>query len=314
MIKFKALRTALTFAIALASAGVAHAQDKIRLGILPFSESLGAVLADKQGFFKEEGIEVEMTRFVSGALALPVLQAGRLDIAFSNTIATLQAFEQGLDAVILAPGAVIRPQAPDATSALIVLKGTASSPKDLEGKRIAINVIKSSAWLYVVALLDKHGVDQSKVQFVETPFPQMNNPLLNKQVDAIFQVEPFRTIIQDTGKVDALAYPYVDVQPNGEITQYIALRSWVEKNPDLARRFARAVVRGAEYANAHEDVARQANVEFTNLNPAYKDRVQLPLLGTKVNVAEIGRTMDLMLKYGLMDKPVDLKGRTLASQ
>jgi NitT/TauT family transport system substrate-binding protein len=140
----------------------------------------------------------------------------------------------------------------------------------------------------------------------------MNNPLLTKQVDAIFQVEPFRTIIQDTGKVDALAYPYVDVQPNAEITQYIALRSWVQKNPDLAKRFARAVVKGAEYANAHEAEARQANVEFTNLNPAFKDRVQLPLLGTKVNVTEIGRTMDLMLKYGLMKKAVDLKGRTLA--
>jgi NitT/TauT family transport system substrate-binding protein len=141
----------------------------------------------------------------------------------------------------------------------------------------------------------------------------MNNPLLNKQVDAIFQVEPFRTIIQDTGKVDALAYPYVDVQPNAEITQYIALKSWVQKNPDLAKRFARAVNKGAAFANAHEAAAREANMQFTNLKPEFKDRVQLPLLGTKVNLAEIGRTMDLMLKYGLMKKAIDLNGRALAN-
>ena len=90
--------------------GTASAQtvEKIRLGILPFSESLGAVMADKLGYFKSEGIEVEMSKFASGALALPLVQAGKLDIAFSNTVATLQAFEQGFDGTILANGAIVR--------------------------------------------------------------------------------------------------------------------------------------------------------------------------------------------------------------
>ena len=48
---------ALLAAVAvLGTAGQVQAQDKIRLGILPFSESLGAVVADKQGYFKAEGI------------------------------------------------------------------------------------------------------------------------------------------------------------------------------------------------------------------------------------------------------------------
>ncbi len=136
----------------------ASAQEKIRLGLLPFSESLAAVIADKQGFFKEEGIEVEVTKFDSGAIAVPVLQSGRMDIVFSNTVATLQAFEHGLDAVVIAPGAVVRSSAPDTTIAVIALNnGPINSLKDLEGKRIAVNVINSSAWLHVVADLDKHG-------------------------------------------------------------------------------------------------------------------------------------------------------------
>jgi NitT/TauT family transport system substrate-binding protein len=295
-------------------AAPAQGQDKIRLGILPFSESLGAVMADKQGFFKAEGIEVEMSKFASGALALPVLQSGRLDVAFSNTVATLQALEQGLDAIILAPGAVVRTETPDATSALLVLKGTAKTPKDLEGKRIAINVINSSAWLYLVAYLDQNGVDRNKVRFLEVPFPQMNDPLLNKQIDAASQVDPFSTVLLDSGKVEALGYPYVAVQPNGDITQYLALQSWVKKNPSLASRFARAIVKGAEFANANEAAAREANVQFTGLSPTLKDRVMLPRLGKTVNVAEIRKTQELMLKYGLMKRPVDLNGRTLTGQ
>ena len=166
----------------------------------------------------------------------------------------------------------------------------------------------------MVAYLDKHGVDRNKVRFVEVPFPQMNDPLLNKQVDAIAQVEPFRTILMDSGKVDALGYSYVEAQPNADITQYVALTAWVKKNPGLANRFARAVVKGVEFANANEAATREANQQFTNLLPALKDRVLLPRLGTSVNVAEIRKTMDLMLKYGLMKQPVDLGGRTLLIQ
>ncbi len=74
----------------------ATAQTKLRVGLLPFSEALAAVIADKEGLFKAEGLEIEITQFQSGALAVPALQSGRIDIAFSNTVSTLQAIEQGL--------------------------------------------------------------------------------------------------------------------------------------------------------------------------------------------------------------------------
>src|SRR5579864_4900308 len=183
----------LSSALALALLGfglqAAQAQDKIRLGILPFSESLGAVMADKLGYFKAEGLEVEMSRFNSGALALPLLQAGKLDITFNNTVATLQAMEQGMDVAFIAPGAVVRTKAPDTTAALITLKGSIKSPKDFEGKRVAVNVI-------------------------------------NKQVDAVGVSEPFATVLLDTGLAETVTYVYVDSQPNGDITQYISLAEW----------------------------------------------------------------------------------------
>ena len=81
----------------LLSPFTAIAQQKVKLGLLPFSESLAAVIADKQGYFKEEGVEVEIAKFDSGAIAVPVLQSGRMDIVLSSTVSTFQAIEQGLD-------------------------------------------------------------------------------------------------------------------------------------------------------------------------------------------------------------------------
>src|SRR6478736_3052049 len=122
----------------------ASAQERIKLGLLPFSESLAAVIADKQGYFQEEGLQVESSKFDSAAIAVPVLQSGRLDIVLSSTVSTFQAIEQGLDAVVLAPGAIVRAAPPDTTVAVIVKKGSIKSLKDLEGKRIAVNVINST--------------------------------------------------------------------------------------------------------------------------------------------------------------------------
>jgi len=303
-----------SFALALAagmlvSPFTAIAQQKVKLGLLPFSESLAAVIADKQGYFKEEGVEVEIAKFDSGAIAVPVLQSGRMDIVLSSTVSTFQAIEQGLDAVVLAPGAVVRTAAPDTTTALLVRKGSIKSLKDLEGKRIAVNVINSTAWLHAAALLDKHGVAHVKVRFSEVPFPQMNDPLLNGQLDAIVQVEPFRSALMETGNAEIVGWPYVETAPNTDITQYIALSAWVQKNHATAAKFVRAVIKGAQFAGSNEAATRDINQQFTNLNPTLKDKVLLPRLGDAINLQEMNHTMGMMLKYGLLKAPVDLSKR-----
>jgi NitT/TauT family transport system substrate-binding protein len=296
----------------LLSPFAAIAQEKIKLGLLPFSESLAAVIADKQGFFKEEGLEIESSKFDSAAIAVPVLQSGRLDIVLSSTVSTFQAIEQGLDAIVLAPGAIVRTSPPDTTTAVIVKKGSITSLKELEGKRVAVNVINSTAWLHAVALLDKHGVDRTKVRFTEVPFPQMNDPLLNGQIDAVVQVEPFRSALMATGNAEIVGWPYVETAPNTDITQYIALTSWVDKNRATAAKFVRAVTKGAQFAASNEAATRDINLQFTNLNPALKDKVLLPRLGTAINLKEMNHTMAMMQKYGLLKTPVDLSKRVFA--
>lgn len=310
----KLLCAAIVAAGALSVLQSAAAQDKIRLGVLPFSESLAAVIADKQGYFKEEGLTVELTKFDSGALSVPVLQSGRMEIVLSSTISTFQAIEQGLDAMVLAPGAVVRTAPPDTTVALIVRKGSIKDAKELEGKRVAVNVIKSTAWLHVVAALEKRGVDYTKVRFVEVPFPQMNDPLLNSQVDAVVQVEPFRSALMASGKTEILAWPYVETAPNTDITQYIALRPWVEKNRATVAKFVRAIAKGAQFAAANEAATREINQQFTNLNPALKDKVLLPRLGSEINLKEMAHTTEMMRKFGLLKAPADLSQRVFKAQ
>jgi NitT/TauT family transport system substrate-binding protein len=293
----------------LVASAPTHAQQKIRLGLLPISEVLAAVIADREGFFKAEGLDVEISKFESGSAAVSVLQAGRVDIAFANPVSAMQGMAQGLDAIVLAPGAVIRSAPPDTTTALLVLKDNVKSIKDLEGKRVAVNVINSTVWLHVAAALDQRGVDWRKVRFTEIPFPQMNDPLLNEQVDGVTQVDPFRSVMMATGKVEILSWTFVEAAPGTDVSQYIALAPWVEKNHDAAVKFVRALLKGVQFASTNEAATRDINQAWTGLNPAFKDKVLLPQLGTVVNVDGMARTMQLMQKFGLLKQPIDISKR-----
>src|SRR5262249_14107959 len=197
----------------------------------------------------------------------------------------------------------------DRPTGVVARKASIHSPKDLEGKGVAVTVINSTAWLHAVAWLEKHGVDRSKVRFTEVPFPQMNDSLLNGQLDAIVQVEPFRSALMATGNAEIVGWLYVETAPDTDITQYIALTSWAQKNHAVAAKFVQAVMKGAQFAASNEAATRDINMQFTNLNPALKDKVLLPRFGTAINLKQMNHTIELMQKYGLLKTPVDLSKR-----
>ena len=130
-----------------------------------------------------------------------------------------------------------------------------------------------------------------------------------REVDAIVQVEPFRSALMETGNAEIVGWPYVETAPNTDITQYIALSAWVQKNHATAAKFVRAVIQGAQFAGSNEAATRDINQQFTNLNPTLKDKVLLPRLGDAINLQEMNHTMGMMLKYGLLKAPVDLSKR-----
>jgi NitT/TauT family transport system substrate-binding protein len=169
-----------SFALALAAGALlspftAVAQETIKLGLLPFSESLAAVIADKQGYFKDAGIAVEIAKFDSGAIAVPVLQSGRMDIVLSNTVATFQAIEH-LTPWCWRPERSCAHGDSDTTAAVMARKG-ASCPRISKASGSGWRFINSTAWLHAVAWLEKHGRLFGGA-LLRVPFPD-ERPLLN---------------------------------------------------------------------------------------------------------------------------------------
>ena len=133
----------------------------------------------------------------------------------------------------------------------------------------------------------------------------MNDPLLNGQLDAVVQVEPFRSALMATDKTEILSWTYVETAPNSDITQYIALAPWVEKNRATAEKFARAVIKGAEFANGNEaGPADELKYIEQIRHQYYADLLTLPAPVSEANFRNYGAsttpTLVLIDRHGIV--------------
>ena len=87
----------------------ATAQEKktLKVSIIPISDVAPLFAAVKEGYFKQQGLEIDTVPTAGGAIGIPGLLAGAYDIVFTNVVSTVQAKAQGLPVKIIAPASAV---------------------------------------------------------------------------------------------------------------------------------------------------------------------------------------------------------------
>jgi NitT/TauT family transport system substrate-binding protein len=299
------MKNLMAFLAALISASALGQSDvpetpAIRVGLLGIADNIPVLIAEKNGYFRDEGLSINVTVFPGGAAAQPALIAGKIDFLHTNTVSLFLARAQGYDLMLVSNNSVSQPKPPDAARLMVKPGSPIQSVKDLEGKKVAVNTLNNVVWLAVRALIEKKGGDPRKVTFQEVPFPQMIDALMNDRVDAISIIEPFSTIAEGVG------YFFTEVDPSLELAGMVALESWVKKNPVTTRKFVKAFGRGIEAMTRTRADVSKALVEYSKMDPALADRVIINQLTTRSNPRSLQVWEDLMLKNGLLKQRVDI--------
>src|SRR5215216_4816519 len=191
----------------------------------------------EKGFFKKRKLTVTVKPSQGGATVVPAVVSGSVDIGGSNLVSVLLAQSKGIPLKIVAPGTFVRTGPRGDFSAIVVAKDSdIRSPRDLEGKTLAVNTLKNVAEVTAKASLAKRGVDVSKVKLTEVDFPDMNAAVEQGRVDAAFVIEPFVTQGLKEGNriVDR---PYVGTKPGLQIGCYFASEKYLSGNADVVKRF-----------------------------------------------------------------------------
>jgi NitT/TauT family transport system substrate-binding protein len=259
----------------------------------------------QEGFFKQRGLDVQVTPSQGGATVVPAVIAGDTDIGGSNLVSVLLAQDKGVPVKIVAPGTFVRGDRDQDFSAIIAAGDSdIRSPKDLEGKTLAVNTLKNVAEVTAKASLAKQGVDVSSVELAEIDFPDMNGALTQGRVDAAFQIEPFVSLAVKEGHriVDR---PYVGTKPNLQIGCYFTSEQYLSENGDVVDRFREGVGETAQAIAEDPAAFREFLPEASEIPPPAARNAVLPAWKAENDEASLELTAELMERYGVTDEKPD---------
>ncbi len=204
--------------------------------------------AQENGFYKAEGVEVQLTAYNGDATAIRALTAGEADVASIGLGIPLKAIEAGSKLkVVLAV-------APRMDYLLIAQKGI-NSAKDLEGKNVGISGPGAVSYQVPLLMVRAAGGDPSKVQFVAVGGSAARTlALIAKKIDAgvLNTSFAYRTFKYDNLHSIADA---AKALPNFIYLVEVASEKTIQQKRAALQAFAVATLRGARWAMQNPEAA-----------------------------------------------------------
>ncbi len=267
---YRSLAAGLLFALALPLHAQLEKRDvHIAVGGQNSLYYLPITIAERQGYFKDEGLNVKISDFAGGAVALRAVVGGSADVvsgAYEHTI-SLQSKKQYFQAF------VAQGRLPQIAFGVATAKaGSVKSFKDLKGLKVGVSAPGSSTHNLVKQLLAKGGLDPNKdVSIVGVGLgAQAIAALKSGQIDAISNTDPVMTkleqdqaikVIADTRTLKGTQEVWGAPLPAGVLHAAI---EFVQKNPNTVQGLTNAIVRADKWiARASAtDVARVVPESF----------------------------------------------------
>lgn len=252
---------ALSLTVAALAGGVSAEEKPLRIGYVFAMANAPALIADKEGFYREEGLNVDLKALGDGPVIQQALAAGELDVAYVGTPPVYQWFSRGLQSRILAK--VNYGQA----AVIVDAKSPINSLEALKGKKLA-GVKKGSGMdvlLRGYVLKEKAGLNPDKdLDIIDMPPGNMNAALERDIVDAAFSWEPFvsQSLLRGSSRV------LLDVNkalPNYPWYVVIALPKTLQERPDDVVKLLRAHRKAIAFLNENPDESNRIIAEAFKL-------------------------------------------------
>ena len=241
----RALFLAGTLVMTMAQAMAQQAPIRINVGIANSGTDVGLFVADKKGYFKREGLDVNFIAFDSGARMIAPFASGDLDVGGGGPSAGLyNAVARGIDIRIVADKGSTPPGRP--INFLLVRKDHVESGRfktlaDLKGMKVAGAAPGGAATTTLDKLLEKANLRIADVERIYLGFPQQAVALLNKAVDAALPTEPSASEAVKNGSAVRIIGDD-EIYPGHQLTTIFYTGQFITKKPEAAHRFMRAYI------------------------------------------------------------------------
>jgi NitT/TauT family transport system substrate-binding protein len=309
MLSLPPLRVAIaTLALTIVpqSAFAQIAPVTIRAAVIGYADATSLPLyGEASGIFKKYGLDAKVTSFNGGGAIIAAIAGGSLDVGFSNLVSAVSAIQRGIPVMVLTPASLFdRKERGD--NLLVKTHGSKiQSGADLTGKIVAVTTLNGGLQLAASTWIDKNGGDSKSVHFVELPNSEMSAALKQGRIDAAMLAEP--ALSQAKADVDVLGDAFAAIAPHWTVGVFVASKSWVEANPDVAHRFVQAMVETARWANTHRNETARILSPLLGVDPAVFSTMVRSTYDDVLTAQHLQPQLDVAFKYGQLKTPFDAR-------
>ena len=306
-----AIGAALAGVLAANFAIAAQAADKVAVGTGGSASDAPFYMAYDKGFFKDEGLDVDLIVLDSGAKVIAPLGTGELDVGSGAlSVGFWNALVRGIKFRIVADRGHAQPGYLYQTVFMrkdLIDSGQFKSLKDLKGLRMGFAAQGVTSLSLLNEAAKYAGIKFEDITPVYLSFPQQIAALQNKALDGTLLIEPQATVAVNAG----YGVRFMDTNefyPYQQISVIFFSDKFATQRKDVAEKFMRAWLRGVRSYNdaikdgkivgADEIVATMA--KSFNMNPVLVREMYSQAVDVTgaVNAAGVQKDLDFFLAQG----------------
>ena len=222
-------------------------------------------LAINLGFFKDEGIDIELINSAGADKVMTAVLSNDVQIGFAGPEASIYIYNEGSKDFAQVFAQVTKRDG----SFLISRESGDFKWEDLKGKHILPGRKGGVPYMTLQYVLNKHGLNtETDLNFDNSiSFDAMASAFVSGTGDYVTVFEPIATSfeIENKGHIVASVGEAADEIP---YTAYFAKKSYIESNPEIIQKFVNAIYRGQTWVDTHsaEEIAKELLVSFPDTN------------------------------------------------
>ncbi|KQU74516.1 hypothetical protein ASC75_21135 [Aminobacter sp. DSM 101952] len=251
------------------------------MGIISALFDAPSLIALEKGYFQEEGLDVEVTKFATGADEYQAHATGIIDVATSSVnVALLNAKLRDIDLSVVAGAGNNTPDHGFISVVLskqLINSGRYKGLADLKGMKIATGVTSAPHWV-ISEVARKAGLQKDDVKYVSLGFANVVAGLSNGAVDGASVAEPLASLLMERAGVTRIS-SIDQVFPNSPVGYLVYGPALTKDNVDAGNRFMVGYLKGVRdygqaFGSAQTDkeqilaMLRKYNIEIAPGSPS----------------------------------------------
>ena len=286
---------------------------KVKVQLLPFLSYAPLYIAQEEGYFAEQGLEVEFEG-LRGAAVYVALTSGEMDVAVSHLAArTLSSIFQGEAIKIVADKGYVDPTGCTVNGLLarsaLIESGELSDIEDIVGRKVEYSLGSGQAY-YLDMLLHSAGYSLADVEHVDFDSQVLTMEAFKTgAVDLVVESEPWLTRIETAG--DAVIWKDIaELLPDFQFGYIIYGTNFLEKDREAGNRFMVAYLKAVQQYNQGKTERNMELMQtFTEMEPELLDQVCWPTFRDNllINTQSMLDFQDWAIKTGNLDGPLTVE-------